>query len=74
MKFQVVVAPARDGGFEVSVPALDGCYTHGKTQEEAINNARKAIVRYLEGVEKLNKIFIKNGMDLEEVEIAVKSD
>jgi len=74
MKFQVVITPAEDGGFSVAVPALDGCHTHGKTQEEALENAKKTIARYLEGVEKINKIFIGEGMEIEEVEVVVKSD
>ena len=74
MKFQVVITPAEDGGFNVSVPALDGCHTHGKTQKEALGNVKKAIVRYLEGVDKINKIFIREGMDLEEVEVVLESD
>ena len=74
MKFQVVITPAEDGGFSVAVPVLEGCYTHGKTQEEALENAKKTIARYLEGVEKINKIFIGEGMEIEEVEVVVKSD
>ncbi|GAH20402.1 unnamed protein product [marine sediment metagenome] len=27
MKFIVVLKPAEEGGFNVSVPALDGCFT-----------------------------------------------
>lgn len=72
MKFQVVITPAEDGGFSVSVPALEGCYTHGKTQEEALENAKKAIARYLEGVEKINRILLKDGVDFKEVQIILK--
>ncbi len=49
MKFNVVLEPAEEGGFNVSVPALDGCFTQGDTEEEA----REAILCYLEGLEKL---------------------
>ena len=72
MKFQVVITPAEDGGFSVSVPALEDCYTHGKTKEEALGNAKKAILRYLEGVEKINKILFKGDFELEEVKITLK--
>ncbi len=54
MKFYVVLEPAEEGGFNVSVPALDGCFTEGETEEEALRNAREAIVCYLEGLEKVN--------------------
>ena len=72
MRFQVIITPAEIGGFNVSVPALDGCYTHGKTQEEALENAKKAIVCYLEGVERINRILIKDGGDLKEVEVIIE--
>jgi predicted RNase H-like HicB family nuclease len=52
MKFYVVLEPAEEGGFNVVVPALDGCFTQGNTEEEALRNAREAIVCYLEGLEK----------------------
>ena len=59
MKFNVVVEPAEEGGFIVSVPALDGCYTQGETIEETLENAKEAIACYLEGLEKLNEIKLK---------------
>ncbi|MCJ7547031.1 MAG: type II toxin-antitoxin system HicB family antitoxin [Deltaproteobacteria bacterium] len=36
MKFYVVLEPAEEGGFNVSVPALDWCFTEGETEEEAL--------------------------------------
>jgi len=56
MKFYVVLEPAEEGGFVVKVPALDGCFTQGETEEEALKNAVEAIICYLEGLQKLNKI------------------
>jgi predicted RNase H-like HicB family nuclease len=55
MKFNVVLKPAEEGFF-VSVPALEGCFTEGETEEDAVNNAKEAILCYLEGLEKLNQI------------------
>lgn len=55
MKFNVVIEPSEEGGFNVNVPALDGCFTQGETEEEAIKNAKKAILCYLEGLEKVNQ-------------------
>ena len=69
MKFNVILEPADEGGFNVSVPALDGCYTQGETEEEALQNAKEAILCYLEGLEKLNEIKSKPGMPLREVEV-----
>ncbi len=56
MKFNVILEPAEEGGFNVTVPALDGCFTQGDSEEEAIENAKDAILCYIEGVEKLNRI------------------
>jgi antitoxin HicB len=46
--------PAEEGekGFWVSVPALPGCFSQGKTYEEAVENAREAILCYLETLAK----------------------
>ena len=53
MKFIVVLDPAEEGGFNVSVPALDGCFTQGESEEESLKNAKDAILCYLEGMEKV---------------------
>ncbi|OGU38550.1 MAG: hypothetical protein A2X61_08155 [Ignavibacteria bacterium GWB2_35_12] len=56
MKFNIVLEKAEEGGYNVSVPALDGCFTQGDTEDDAINNAREAILCYLEELEKLSQI------------------
>ena len=56
MKFNAILTPANDGGFVVTVPALEGCVTQGETEKEALKNAKKAIICYLEGLEKVNQI------------------
>jgi len=56
MKFNVILEPAEEGGFNVTVPALDGCFTQGETEKEALKNAKEAILCYLEGLEKINQI------------------
>ncbi|MFO7882707.1 MAG: type II toxin-antitoxin system HicB family antitoxin [Kosmotogaceae bacterium] len=53
MKFMVILEPAEEGGFNVSVPALDGCFTQGMDEKEALKNAKEAIKCYLEGMEKV---------------------
>ena len=62
MKFIVVLEPAEEGGFNVSVPALDGCFTQGESEEESLKNAKEAILCYLEVMEKVNEI--KKNQDL----------
>ena len=71
MKFNVILEPAEEGGFNVTVPALDGCFTQGKTEEEALKNAKEAIRCYLEGLEKVNQIKSKPKAILKEVEITL---
>ncbi|MBE7445532.1 MAG: type II toxin-antitoxin system HicB family antitoxin [Planctomycetia bacterium] len=71
MKFNVVIEPAEEGGFIVTVPALEGCFTQGETIEEALENAREAIACYLEGLEKLNEIKLKPGVTVREIEVTV---
>lgn len=71
MKFNIVLTKSAGGGYEVKVPALDGCFTQGETQKEAIENAREAILCYLEGLQKLNQIKTKPKEMLREVEVAI---
>ena len=71
MKFSVVLEPAKEGGFNVSVPALEGCFTQGETEEEALEHAKEAILCYLEGIEKLNEIKGMPGVTLREVEVTL---
>ena len=56
MRFNILLNPAEEGGFNVSVPALDGCFTQGDTEEEAVRNAEEAIICCIEGLEKVNQI------------------
>ena len=71
MKFYVTLEPAEEGGFNASVPALEGCFTQGETEEEALENAKEAILCYLEGIQKLNEIKGKPGVTLREVELSL---
>ena len=71
MKFNIVLEPAAEGGFNVSVPALDGCFTQGDTEQEALDNAKEAIQCYLEGLEKLNHIKSLPNVFVRELQIAL---
>ncbi len=71
MKFNVVIEPAQEGGFNATVPALDGCFTQGSTEEETLSNAREAIACYLEGLEKVNVIKTRPGVAVKEVEVSI---
>ena len=71
MKFNIILEPEKNGGFSVIVPALDGCFTQGETEEEAIKNAKEAILCYLEGLEKVNQIKSKPKTILRKVEVTL---
>jgi predicted RNase H-like HicB family nuclease len=46
--YTVVLMREEDGRYSVSVPALDGCFTWGKTVAHALRMAEEAIQLYLE--------------------------
>jgi len=71
VKFNVILKPAGEGGFNVTVPALDGCFTQGDTEKEALENAKEAILCYLEGLEKVNQIKSKPGLSIREVKVVL---
>ncbi len=48
MNIKVIVETGEDGYFVARVPALKGCWSQGKTREQAIENIREAIDLYLE--------------------------
>jgi len=48
MNLKVVIEQGEDGYFVARVPSLKGCWSQGKTKEEAIANIREAIELYLE--------------------------
>lgn len=48
MNIKIVISPGEDGYLVAQVPALKGCWSQGKTREEALQNIREAIDLYLE--------------------------
>jgi antitoxin HicB len=65
------LTPAEEGGFNITVPALDGCFTQGETEKQALKNAKEAIICYLEGLEKVNQIKSKPKSVIKEIEVHV---
>ena len=47
MKIHVVIEKDESGYFVAEVPALPGCFSQGKTYEEAIANIKEAIEGWL---------------------------
>lgn len=48
MKLKIVLEKGIDGYITAYCPALKGCVTQGKTEEEATQNLKEAIELYLE--------------------------
>lgn len=49
MKYMVVIKES-DEGYSIACPVLPGCWSQGKTEEEAIANISEAIQDYLAAV------------------------
>jgi predicted RNase H-like HicB family nuclease len=65
MNYKVLLHES-DEGFSVSCPGLPGCWSQGKTEEEALENIQIAIREYLAALDELVK-----GEDVREVRVAV---
>jgi predicted RNase H-like HicB family nuclease len=52
LTYTIHIEPAEEGGFVVTVPALDGCVTEGDSYEQAIANAHEAIEGFVEALVK----------------------
>jgi predicted RNase H-like HicB family nuclease len=50
MKLEIVLKASDKGGYDASAPFLPGCTTHGMTVEEALENMKKEIKIYMEGL------------------------
>lgn len=47
MMFHVVLTPDEDGWIVAECPALPGCVSQGKTEQEALTNIKEAITAWL---------------------------
>ncbi len=55
-RYTIILTPEPDGSaYNVTVPALPGCFTYGDTVEEAIEMAKEAITGWIEAAEKLGE-------------------
>lgn len=71
LNFSVIIEEDGDGFFAFC-PELQGCYTQGKTYEEARNNIKDAIKLHLAEIEKnKEKLERPKSISLSTVEIAV---
>jgi predicted RNase H-like HicB family nuclease len=49
-KYTVILEPGEDGYVVAQCPALPGCWSQGKTDEEALANIQEAIELYVESL------------------------
>jgi predicted RNase H-like HicB family nuclease len=50
-EYTIILDPDSKGrGFTVTVPALPGCITQGRTREQAVDRAREAILLHIESL------------------------
>ncbi len=48
MNIKVIVEKGEDGYFVARVPSLKGCWSQGRTKDQALENIREAINLFLE--------------------------
>ena len=65
MNYKVRLQKSEEG-YSVSCPGLPGCWSQGKTEEEALENIQDAIKEYLATVDELVQ-----GEDVREIEVMV---
>ncbi len=65
MKYKILLQKT-DEGYSVYCPGLPGCWSQGKTEDDAIENIKDAIREYLAAVSESIK-----DADVREVEIGV---
>lgn len=54
--YHLIFHPEKEGGFTVTVPALPGCVTYGKTLTKAKKMAGDAINGYIVSLQKHNEL------------------
>jgi len=54
VKYKVELIESEEG-FAVSCPELPGCWSQGRTEEEALTNIKAAISEYLLAVDEINQ-------------------
>lgn len=65
MKYKIVLQESEEG-YSVSCPGLPGCWSQGRTEQEAIENIRDAIREYLGAIAESVQ-----GADVREIDVAV---
>jgi predicted RNase H-like HicB family nuclease len=68
LRFDIDVIPEEDGkGYYVVVPALPGCFSQGRTVEEAMKNAKESISLHVRALKKQGEKIPSSGRTLHTV-------
>ncbi|HLD57572.1 MAG TPA: type II toxin-antitoxin system HicB family antitoxin [archaeon] len=70
MEFKVVLEKDEDGWYTVTVPALPGCISQGKTEQEAKKNIQEAIRLHISMLAE-DGIPIRHDKNIKETTVAV---
>ncbi len=68
-QFPVLLEEDIDGGYVVSCPFFEGCYTQGESVEEALKNIKEVILLCMEELEEKREIFSFPNIGLHLVEV-----
>ena len=49
--YKVIIEPDETGGYVITCPSLQGCYSQGETIEAALENIKEAILLCIEDLE-----------------------
>lgn len=64
MKLHVLIEQDEAGYYMAEVPALPGCLSQGKTQEEALANVKEAIAGWLETMEGKTELDLNRSIEV----------
>ena len=68
LRFSIDIIPEEDGqGYYVVVPALPGCFSHGKTVEEARRNIEEAISLHISEMKRLGEPIPQEGTSYQSI-------
>ena len=69
-EYTIIIHPAEEGGYWVEVPTLPGCFSQGKSIEEAMKNVKEAIELHIEDLmEEHESIPIENDLIIGRIQV-----
>lgn len=71
LNYRVILEPAEEGGYTITVPSLPGCISEGNTKEEALENIKDAISGYLKVCKRYGDLIPPSDIIEEIVRVAI---